>query len=181
MQFTFVVQPTIADIEHAIAAKRRATKVFWLDLAGGLLITAMACLGILILLFDPLSRSPLAMASTLLLLVWGILILTGHYGRAYRRLFVYRNDPDLFLDMTITLDDEGIRSVDTHHDERTTWAAWKAWIRTKDGIALLTSVKGAAGYEILPRRALTEPSRWNEMLAFVSAHVPRHPGQRAAN
>ena len=155
--------PTVRDFERAVMAKRRATRVLWLDRGlGGLLAVFCAI------------RLQQSVSSSLPGFLLGLALATGVWGRVYRRLFVWRH-ANVFVPTHTVVTSDGLEDTNGLKTVRTAWEGWAVHVPLDDMLVLLTSAKGDAGMGLLPMRGLSDSGDWPDLVALVTEHVPLHP------
>ena len=180
---------SVDDIEDAIRARARASRGIWLTRVFALYLALMS-FWLLVAWWGSDARGPWLPLLALASLVLGVQMLRGRVGRFFRWLFAYRSHPELFRTRTVLVDEDGVTSAGESGIATTSWDHWVAWVRTHEGLALLTSTTAATAYDLLLRRGLDrtvpgavatwdDADRWDALEAFVDSRVPRHPGQRA--
>jgi len=162
--FELAWQPTLADLEGADRAKRRATRVVWLDRGVGALL-ALGSIPALI------HGDPVA----IFFFVFGISLAADLYGRAYKRLFFYRRHPHIFEPTQITLTAAGIDETDGRSAVHSDWGRWRAVLHQDDRLILMTATGGNCGLFPLPKRALLDQEQWDALVRLVESRVPDHP------
>lgn len=157
-------QPTVADYEQLFRAKRRATRVVWLERGAGALLVLGWAQGVI-------HADPVAIFFFLL----GVSMATGVYLRTYRWLFTYRRHPSMFLLTRSTVDEQEIREIDDESDVRMAWSRWKAVLHLPDRLILMTETGGNCSMTYLPKRGLADPEQWPALVRLVESRVPDHP------
>lgn len=169
-RFVLRCTPTVDDYEKVAAARRRATGAVWLDRVMGVVYAVVGVVMVLGTAWS-LDGAPWLLVG-LGILVFGFATLTGRSGRWYRRLFTWRSNPGLFLPVEDTVDGQGIRSVSDGQVQETTWSHWTSVLELPGHLVVATSPRGNASVNVLTRRGLEEPERWDELVRFVRERVP---------
>ena len=151
------------DFERAVMAKRRATRVVWLDRGLGGLLAVFCAFG--------LRQS---VASSLPGVLLGLALATGVWGRLYRRLFVWRH-ANVFTPIYTVVTADGLEDTDGLKTVRTAWEVWAAYVPLDDMLVLMASTGGSSELGVLPRWGLTDAADWPALVALVEVDVPLHP------
>lgn len=106
--------PTIAAVDAAQRARRRATRVTWLE---------WAFCGAAIVFVAP--GVPTADPYALFVVVLCVLLATGLWGFGYRWVVHYRFNPQLYTEARITLTDDGIVETQAGTTVHVPWERWK--------------------------------------------------------
>lgn len=170
-RFVLRFTPTIDDYERVAAARRRATGAVWLDRLMGVVYLV---LGLVVVLGTEWTVGGIPfLLLGVVLLVFGFGFATGRASRWYRRLFTWRSNPSLFLPAEDVVDAIGIRSVSDGQVQESTWSHWTSVLELPEHLVVATSPRGNASFNVLTRRGLVEPERWDELVRFVRERVER--------
>jgi hypothetical protein len=156
--------PTLGQLERGVRARRRATKVVWLEWGFG-------TVAFLIFLPGALNGD----VSVWPVLVIAILYGSGLWGFGYRWLFYWRRHPDSFAPDRMEVAESGIVDVQAGVTRQFEWSHWRALLHYRDGLLLMTSPKGNAGVLFVPRAAAANDEDWSEVTSVIGNHVPAHP------
>jgi len=164
-QLELVWTPTIAEVERAIRARRRATRVVWLERGFG-------AAGVVLFGADLLTGDWVALP----FLVYFLLLAAGAWGFAYRWLFTWRRNPQLFTDeVRQILTDEGILGIQGSVTTNSSWDRWASLLHLRDAVMVVASNKGNTSFVLLQRGGAKDDAQWAVVLDLVEGHVPAHP------
>lgn len=167
--FVLRLTPTVEDYEAVLAARRRATRAVWLDRGMGVVYLVLGLVMLLGTAWDLGGAPWLLLGAVLLVLGFGFL--TGRTGRWYRRLFTWRSNPGMFVPVEETVDDDGISTVSDDRVQQFAWSHWTSVLELPEHVVVATSPRGNASINVLARRGLEEPERWDELVRFVRERV----------
>jgi hypothetical protein len=156
--------PTIAAVDAAVRARRRATRVTWLEWvfsgAGIAFFGAGVYAGQL---------------GAVLPLVLCVLFGSGLWGFGYRWVVHYRYNPQLFTEVRLTLTDAGIVENQAGVTINVAWDHWSSYLHMRDAIAVMAANNGNTSFILLHRRAAPDDATWADVLTRVESHLPPHP------
>ncbi len=156
--------PTIAAVEAAQRARRRATRVTWLE---------WAFCGAAIVFVAP--GVPTADPYALFVVVLCVLLATGLWGFGYRWAVHYRFNPQLYTEARITLTDDGIVETQAGTTVHVPWERWSSLLHMRDAVILMMADKGNGLFLLLHRRAVPDDATWADVLDRVEGRVRPHP------
>jgi hypothetical protein len=163
---------TVDDLEKIVRARRRATGAVWLDRLSGVVYLALGLLMVSGTLWGDTGAVGVVLGVAVLVL--SVAFLSGLWGRWYRRAFTWRSNPALFRPTEDTVDASGIRSVSDGQVQEFAWSHWTSVLELPEHLVVATSPRGNATVNVLTRRGLDDPQRWDELVRFVRDRV----GQR---
>lgn len=159
-------RPSIRELEGAVRAYRRATRVAWVDWAFG---------GVMFLFFGAAALT--GDYGAIPFAVLGLLFATQLISFAYRWLFSWRN-PRTTAEIVTTFTADAVAEQQSGMSSRIEWSAIAAYLRTPAGLMLLMATKGNAPFILVPYRAARDDIEWSRLVGLVQASVRPHPRAR---
>jgi hypothetical protein len=144
--------PTLRQLERGVRARRRATRVAWLE-------WGLGAVAFLVFLPGALNGESAAWPGLVISVLYG----TGLWGFGYRWLFYWRRHPDSFAPDRMEVAESGIVDAQAGVTQRFEWNHWRALLHYRDGLLLMTSTKGDAGVLFLPSAAAVNADEWSEV------------------
>ena len=161
-QFHLRWQPTNAEYEEVLLARRKATKAIWGESISGALAIAFGMRAFLVgKTFDGVW-----------FVVLGVVLATGLAHWLYRHLVVFPRNKTIYdHEWDVTISARGIVDISGGMRTETTWTFWKTWLLTPSVLALLTRPRGRTTVLVLARRGLNSGQDWDQLVSFVTANI----------
>lgn len=162
-------QPTNAEFEEVLLARRKVTRAVWGERIAGALAIAFGLLGFLVG----------EILSGVWFVVTGVVVATGWAHWFYRHLVIFpRNSADYDHEWDVTISARGIVDVSGGMRTETPWTFWKTWLLTPSALALLTRPRGRTTVLVLARRGLAPGHDWEQLVKFVVCQDSRSQPSR---
>jgi hypothetical protein len=168
-EFVLVWTPTLRELEAAIRARRRATRVTWLEWGFG-------GLGAVVFGSALASGTWSAGFAFVLSILWG----TGLWGFGYRWLFYWRRNPHAFAELRQVVSETGVTEAQAGQVSSFEWAYWGSLLHLRHALLLTVSPKGNTGFVVLARRGLAHPNDWPALVALVTRQVSARPAGKGS-